>query len=95
MNRKLIPFSNFRKTLVEPYPFSPVRFFNDLKLLKLPEIFELLLLTFLFDSIKKASPSCFHDFFLLSYSVDQYWTRHASSKEQLWIRLEIHSLSRR
>ena len=33
---------------------SPARpIFNDLKLLKLPEIFELRLLTFVFDSIKK------------------------------------------
>ena len=58
---------------------SPARpIFNDLKLLKLPEIFELRLLTFVFDSIKKASPSCFHDFFLFSSSVHQYSTRYAS-----------------
>ena len=57
---------------------SPARpIFNDLKLLKLPEIFELRLLTFVFDSIK-TSPSCFHDFFLFSSSVHQYATRHAS-----------------
>jgi len=58
------------------YPAHPI--FNDLKLLKLPEIFELRLLTFVFDSVKKTSPSCFHDFFFFSSSVHQYSTRHAS-----------------
>ena len=48
------------------------------KLLKLSEIFELRLLTFVFDSVNKTSPSCFHDFFLFSSSVHQYYTRHAS-----------------
>ena len=57
-------------------PACPI--FNDLKLLKLREIFELRLLTFVFDSVKKASLSCFHDVFLLSSSVHHYLTRHAS-----------------
>ena len=57
-------------------PSLPI--FNDFKLLKLSEIFELRLLTFVFDSINKTSPSCFHDFFLLSSSVHQYSTRQAS-----------------
>ena len=50
----------------------------DLKLLKLREIFELRPLTFVFHSVKKTSPSCFHVFFLLSSSVHHYSTRHAS-----------------
>ena len=46
---------------------SPARpIFNDLKLLKLPEIFELQLLTFVFDSIKKIHLVAFMTF---SYSV--------------------------
>ena len=52
--------------------------FSDLKLLKLSELFELRLLVFVFDSVNKTSPSCFHDFFLLSSSVHQYSTRQAS-----------------
>ena len=58
---------------------SPARpIFNDLKLLDSLEIFELRLLTFVFDSVKKTSLSCFHDFFLFSSSVHQYSTRYAT-----------------
>ena len=57
-------------------PSLPI--FNDLKLLKLSELFELRLLTFVFDSVNKSSPTCFHDFFLLNSSVHQYSTRQAS-----------------
>ena len=58
---------------------SPARpIFNDLKLLNLPKIFELRLLTFVFDSVKRTKPSYFHDFFLFSSSVHQYLTRHTS-----------------
>ena len=57
-------------------PSLPI--FNDLKLLKLSEIFELQLLTSVFDSVKKNSPGCFHDFFLFNSSVHQHSTRQAS-----------------
>ena len=57
-------------------PSLPI--FNDLKLLKLSEIFELRLLTFVFDSVNKTSPSCFHDFFLLAHLFIKYATRQAS-----------------
>ena len=50
---------------------------NDLTLLKLPGTFELRLLTFVSDSIKKTSPCCCHSFFLFSSSVHQYSIRHA------------------
>ena len=33
---------------------------------------------FVFDTVNKTSPSCFHDFFLFSSSVHQYSTRQAS-----------------
>ena len=58
--------------------FHPKNVYRNLKLLKLSEIFELQLLTFVFDSVKKTSPSCFHDFFLFNSSVHQYSTRQAS-----------------
>ena len=57
-------------------PSLPI--FNDFELLKLSELFELQLLTFVFDSVNKTSPFCFHDFFLLNSSVHHYSTRQAS-----------------
>ena len=83
MNPHINPIFKLQEKAVRAISFrprmSPARpIFNDLKLLKLREIFELRLQTFVFDSIKKTSPSCFHDFFLLSSSVHHYSTRHAS-----------------
>ena len=77
------PIFKLQKRAVRAISFQPrmspsLPIFNDFKLLKLSEIFELRLLTFVFDSINKTSPSCFHDFFLLSSSVHQYSTRQAS-----------------
>ena len=77
------PVFKLQKKAVRAISFQPrmspsLPIFNDLKLLKLSEIFELRLLTFVFDSVNKTSPSCFHDFFLFSSSVHQYYTRHAS-----------------
>ena len=76
------PIFKLQKRAVRAISFQPrmspsLPIFNDFKLLKLSEIFELRLLTFVFDSINKTSPSCFHDFFLLSSSVHQYSTRQA------------------
>ena len=77
------PIFKLQKRAARAISFQPrmslsLPIFNDFKLLKLSEIFELRLLTFVFDSINKTSPSCFHDFFLLSSSVHQYSTRQAS-----------------
>ncbi len=55
---------------------SPI--FKDLKILKLSDVFHLKLLTFVYESIHKISPSCFHNFFCLSSYVHQYSTRQAS-----------------
>ena len=57
-------------------PSLPI--FNDLKLLRLSDIFELRLLTFVFESVNKTSPDCYHNFFLFNSSVHQYSTRQAS-----------------
>ena len=70
------PIFKLQKKAVRDISFQPrmspsLPIFNDLKLLKLSEIFELRLLTFVFDSAKKTSPSCFHDFFLFNSSVHQ------------------------
>ena len=77
------PIFKLQKKAVRAISFQPrlspsLPIFKDLKLLKLSEIFELRLLTFVYDSVNKTSPSCFHDFFLLNSSVHQYSTRKAS-----------------
>ncbi len=77
------PIFKLQKKAVRAISFQPrlspsLPIFKDLKLLKFSEIFELRLLTFVYDSVNKTSPSCFHDFFLLNSSVHQYSTRKAS-----------------
>ena len=75
--------SGCRKKAVRTISFQPrmspsLPIFKDLKLLKLSDIFELRLLTFVFESVNKTSPDCFHNFFLFCSSVHQYSTRQAS-----------------
>ena len=82
MHHTLISYSNYRKA-VRAISFQPIMspslpIFNDLKLLKIYEIFELRLFNFVFESVNKPSPSCFHDIFLFSSSVRQYATRQAN-----------------
>ena len=77
------PIFKLQKRAVRAISFQPrmspsLPIFNDVKLLKFSEIFELRLLTFVFDSVNKTSPSCFHGFFLFCSSVHQYSTRQAS-----------------
>ena len=49
--------------------------FLSLKILKLHDLFQLKLLTFVYDCINKITPSCFHSFFALVETVHQYGTR--------------------
>ena len=61
------PILKLQKKAVRAISFQPrmspsLPIFNDFKLLKLFELFELRLLTFVFDSVNKTSPTCFHDF---------------------------------
>ena len=42
-------------------PSTPI--FITLRILKLKDLFEMKLLTFVFESVNKYSPSCFHDYF--------------------------------
>ena len=77
------PIFKLQKKAIRAISFQPctspsLPIFNDLKLLKLSELFELRILIFVFDSVNKTSPTCFHDFFLLNSSVHQYSTRQAS-----------------
>ena len=72
------PIFKLQKKAVRAISFqprmSPLPIFNDFKLLKLSELLELRLLTFVFEYVNKTSPSCFHDFFLFNSSVHQYST---------------------
>ena len=77
------PIFKLQKKAVRAISFQPrcspsVPIFKELKLLRISDIFELRLLTFVFDSVNKTSPTCFHNFFLFSSSVHQYCTRQAS-----------------
>ena len=77
------PVKRLQKKAVRAISFQPrmspsLPIFKDLKLLKLSDIFELRLLTIVFESVNKTSPDCFHNFFLFNSSVHQYSTRQAS-----------------
>ena len=60
-------------------PSTPL--FSDLKILKLRDLFQLKLLSFVYDSVNKISPSCFHSFFDLVQSVHQHCTRQATKND--------------
>ena len=57
--------------------------FSDLKILKLHDLFQLKLLTFVYESVHKISPTCFHNFFKSVALVHQYGTRQASKDDIL------------
>ena len=89
------PIFILQKKAVRAITFQPrmspsLPIFNDLKLLKLSEIFELRLLTFVFDSVTKTSPSCFHDFFLFTSSVHQLCHKTGQSRSLYMPREDSH-----
>ena len=51
--------------------------FKALKLLRLQDVFQLQMLSFVFESINKLNPMCFHDFFTCTSSIHEYHTRHS------------------
>ena len=57
-------------------PSTPI--FSDLNILKLQDLFHLKLLIFVYESIYKITPVCFHNFFETLASVHQYSTRQAN-----------------
>ena len=57
-------------------PTTPL--FSDLKILKLCDLCQLKLLSFVYDCVNKIPPSCFHSFFDLVQSVHQHGTRQAT-----------------
>ena len=63
---RAILFENFTS------PSAPI--FLDLKILRLHDLFQLKLLSFVYDSVNKISPACFHSFFPFVESIHQYGT---------------------
>ena len=51
--------------------------FKTLKLLRLQDVFQLKMLSFVFESINKLNPMCFHDFFTCTSSIHECHTRHS------------------
>ena len=60
-------------------PSSPI--FSDLKILKLHDLFQLKLLSFVYECVNKISPTNFHTFFDTLASVHQYGTRQATKND--------------
>ena len=52
--------------------------FKTLKLLRLPDIFKLRILTFVFESLNKLAPHFFHNYFSLNSSIHSYETRYSA-----------------
>ena len=67
---RAMSFENFTS------PSTPI--FLNLTILKLHDLFQLKLLTFVYDCVNKIAPSYFHSFFALVETVHQYGTRQAS-----------------
>ena len=60
-------------------PSSPI--FLALQLLKLQDLFELKLLSFVYESVHEISVSCFHGLFSLVSNVHQHHTRQAAKSD--------------
>ena len=60
-------------------PSMPI--FSDLKILKVHDLFQLKMLSFVYDCINKIAPPYFHSFFELVDSVHQYSTRQATNND--------------
>ena len=75
---RAITFNNFSA------PSAPI--FLTLRLLKLQDLFEMKLLTFVYEAFNKFSPSCFHEFFDVLSQVHQHDTRQARKGDILFTR---------
>ena len=76
--RKLM--ENFRGgTLYFTSHSAPI--FRNLNILKLHDLFQLKLLSIVYESVNKISPVCFHNFFKSVESVHQYGTRQAGKDD--------------
>ena len=62
----------------EPFLSHSTPIFQSLKTLKIVDVLHLNILTFVYKSINKLSPSCFHDYFQPNSSVHRTGTRQAT-----------------
>ena len=61
----------------QPTHSNSAPIFNNLRLLRVTEIFQMKLLTFVYESVNKISPPCFHSFFKPNSSIHHHHTRQA------------------
>ena len=67
------------RAITHQYPFShTLSIFKRFKLILLYDIFRIKLLCFIYESINKLNPNCFHDFFLFNSDVHEYFTRQSN-----------------
>ena len=70
------------RAIAHQHPFfHTLRILKSLKIFKPHDIFQVKLLCFVYESINKLNPYCFHDFFLLSSNVHEYFTRQSNSSD--------------
>ena len=79
----LEPIFKLQKKAVRAISHQPFRspslpIFKKLKLLRIQDIFQLRLLTFVYESINKKNPSCFHDYFSFNANFHQHSTRQSN-----------------
>ena len=67
----------------EPFLSHSTPIFQSLKTLKIVDVLHLNILTFVYKSINKLSPSCFHDYFQPNSSVHRIGTRQATRGDLL------------
>ena len=81
-----IQYSCCRKVLLKQFHLQIILhllhlFFSDLKILKLHDLFQLKLLSFVYDCVNRIFPSCFHSFFDLVESVHRYGTQQVTKND--------------
>ena len=62
----------------QPFLAHSLPIFNDLKLLRIVDIFNLTLLSFVYESVNMVAPVCFHNFFLLNSTLHCHNTRQST-----------------
>ena len=73
LQKKILRCINF-----QPFSAPSTPIFLSLKILKVEDLLHLNILTFVYKSIKKLSPSCFHNYFTPDSSVHRFGTRQAT-----------------
>ena len=75
------------RTISHQTPLShTLPLFKGLQLLRVSDVFKFKLLTFVYESIKKLVPNCFHEYFSLSSTVHNHATRQSCRNDLYLIR---------